>query len=225
MLVCRQPTGSTINICYPSYADPGEQSKLLVLSSASFFDCSYCFDFSYPLSSAQVSLDCATLDHQINRWKASAAAIRNTNHQENFKCELSFKKVRNFRLIPKDCVILNVQYCFTKVCEMGGIFDKNWFTLGTECAQEPFVEGWKRSTFSLRTHVLFCSQHAQSFIQNSPVLRISWACKSNVAHGQIQQTLRDNMTDIMCHNISEEKLFYFSGSIWFTQSLQLHEKL
>ena len=30
-------------------------------------------------------------------------------------------------------MILNVQYrlCFTKVCEMGGIFDKNLFTLGT----------------------------------------------------------------------------------------------
>ena len=39
-----------------------------------------------------------------------------------------------------------------------------------------------------------------------------------------QQTLRDNMTDIMCHNISEEKLLYFSGSIWFTQSLQLRKQ-
>ena len=33
------------------------------------FNCSCCFDFSYPLSSAQVSLDCATLGRQINQWK------------------------------------------------------------------------------------------------------------------------------------------------------------
>ena len=49
------------------------------------FSCSCCFDFSYPLSSAQFSLDCATLDGQINRWKASVAAIRNTNGEENFQ--------------------------------------------------------------------------------------------------------------------------------------------
>ena len=39
------------------------------------------------------------------------------------------------------------------------------------------------------------------------------------------------MTDIMYYNISEEKLFYFSEILWFTQSLQLrnqellHEKI
>ena len=45
------------NYIFPAY--PVDQSKLLVLSSASMFNCSYCFDFSYPLSSLQVSLDCA----------------------------------------------------------------------------------------------------------------------------------------------------------------------
>ena len=40
-----------------------------------------------------------------------------------FKCELSFKKLRNFCFTHKDCVILNVQYrlCLTKVYEMGEI--------------------------------------------------------------------------------------------------------
>ena len=74
---------------YPSYAYTGEQSKL-VLSSSSFFNCSYCFDFSYPMSSAQFSLDCATLDCKINQWKASIAAIRNTNDQENFQMWIEF---------------------------------------------------------------------------------------------------------------------------------------
>ena len=59
--------------------------NLLLFSSASFFKYSYCFDFSYPLSSAQVSLDCGTLDRQINQCKASPAAIRNTNDQESFQ--------------------------------------------------------------------------------------------------------------------------------------------
>ena len=31
------------------------------------------------------ALDCATLDCQINLWKASTAAIRNTNDQANFQ--------------------------------------------------------------------------------------------------------------------------------------------
>ena len=52
-----------------------------------------------------------------------------------FKCELSFKKLRKY-ILPhnKDSVILNVQYrlCFTKACEMGGIFDKNSLFLGTK---------------------------------------------------------------------------------------------
>ena len=54
--------------------------------------------------------------------------------QKIFKCKLSFKKLRNLRLLPKDCVILNAQYrfCFTKVREMGRIFDKNSFALGTK---------------------------------------------------------------------------------------------
>ena len=59
------------------------QSKLLALFSASFFN--NCFYFSYPLSSVQVSLDFSTLGCQINQWKASAAAIRNTNGKENFQ--------------------------------------------------------------------------------------------------------------------------------------------
>ena len=66
---------------HASYAYPAEQSKLLVLSSA----CSRCFDFSYLLSSVQVSLDCATLDRQINQWNPSTAGIRNTNDEENFQ--------------------------------------------------------------------------------------------------------------------------------------------
>ena len=69
----------------PSNAYPGEESKLLICSSGSFFSCLCCFDFSYPLSSAQVSLDCGTLALQINQLKASAAAIRNTNDKENFQ--------------------------------------------------------------------------------------------------------------------------------------------
>ena len=72
-------------IYYPSHAYPGRQIELLALFSASFFSCSCCFDFSYPMSSAQVSLDCATLDHQINQWKASVAEIGNTNDKENFQ--------------------------------------------------------------------------------------------------------------------------------------------
>ena len=71
-------------IYYPSYAYSEEQSKVLVLSSASFFSCSCCFDFSYPLSFVQVSLNCITPGRQINRWKASAAAIRKTNDEESF---------------------------------------------------------------------------------------------------------------------------------------------
>ena len=63
-------------IYYPSYAYPGKQGKLLFFS-ASFFSSFYCFEFSYLLSSSQASLDCATLDGQINQLKASTAAIRN----------------------------------------------------------------------------------------------------------------------------------------------------
>ena len=54
--------------------------------SVSFFDClCCCFFFFYPMSSAKVSLDCITLGCQINQWKASAAAIRNTNDEGNFQ--------------------------------------------------------------------------------------------------------------------------------------------
>ena len=75
-------------IYYPSLAYPGEQSKFLAFSSASFFSSSCCFDFSYPLPSTQVSLDCTTLDCQINQWKASTKAIRNTNDKENFQIRI-----------------------------------------------------------------------------------------------------------------------------------------
>ena len=59
---------------YINLAMPTLESKVnfLFLSSAQFFSCSRYFDFSYLLSSAQVSLDCATLGHQINRWKDSS---------------------------------------------------------------------------------------------------------------------------------------------------------
>ena len=56
-----------------------------------------------------------------------------------------------------------------------------------KCTKKLFVEGWKRSTVSLRTYVLFCSQHAPSFIEKSPVFRISWVWKSSAAWGQIQK--------------------------------------
>ena len=56
------------------------ESKVNNFSSAPLFSCSCCFDFSYPLSPAQVSVDCAILGRQINRWKA-----RNTNDKENFQ--------------------------------------------------------------------------------------------------------------------------------------------
>ena len=63
----------------------GEQSKLLVLSYASVFSCSCCFDLSYPLYSVQVSLDCTTEGRQINQWKVSAAAINPSNFFTNVK--------------------------------------------------------------------------------------------------------------------------------------------
>ena len=126
LILIPKKKGFLSQIC-PSYAYPAEKSKLLVLCSTSFFICSYYFDFSYPLSLANVSLDCASLERQINQWKASNTSIRNTNDLENFQMsfQMSFKKLRNFCLIPKGCVILNVQrrLCFTKVCEMGRIFD------------------------------------------------------------------------------------------------------
>ena len=91
MLVCSHLTRSTRKmwVC-PSYAYPAEQSKSLDLPSTSFFNCLYCFDLSHPLSYAQVSLDCATLDRQITQWKTSAAAIRNTNDLENVQMWIKF---------------------------------------------------------------------------------------------------------------------------------------
>ena len=72
----------------------GEQSKLLVFSSASFFTCSSCFDFSYQLSPARVSLDCATLGHHINLWKLALQQLKTQITKKIFKCELSFKKLQ-----------------------------------------------------------------------------------------------------------------------------------
>ena len=72
---------------------PGEQSKLLVLSSASFFSCLCCFDFSYPLYSAQVSLDFATLCRQTDgRLALQQSETRIT--QKIFKCELNIKTLQ-----------------------------------------------------------------------------------------------------------------------------------
>ena len=48
-------------------------------------DCVVLSFLSYLMSSVQVLLNCATLGCQINGWKASAAAIRNTNDEENFQ--------------------------------------------------------------------------------------------------------------------------------------------
>ena len=74
MLVCRCPTGSTnfflvliheniflVTNILPSNTYPGEQRRLLFLSSASFFSCSCCFDFFYPLSPVENSPGCAIL--------------------------------------------------------------------------------------------------------------------------------------------------------------------
>ena len=96
MLICRHSTGSTrkvwVKIFFLMLIPPPFKKK----SSASFLSCSYCFDFSYPLSSAQVSyplssaqvsLESATL----GRCKANAAGISNTNTKKIFKYEMSFK--------------------------------------------------------------------------------------------------------------------------------------
>ena len=72
-------------IYYPSKITLENKVNFLFFSSASFFKYSYCFDFSYPLCSAQVSLDRATLDRQINQCKASPAAIIHTNDPESFQ--------------------------------------------------------------------------------------------------------------------------------------------
>ena len=156
----------------PSYAYPAEQSKLLVLSSASFFNCWYSFDFSYPLSFTKVSLDCASLECQTNRWKASTAVIRNTDDLEIFASHLKIAWYWLFSIVM-----------FYKVIWNGRNFWLKFFYFRNEikCAQERFVEGRKRSICSLRTRVLLCSQHTHSFIKKSLVLRISWLCKSNVA--------------------------------------------
>ena len=64
---------------------------------------------------------------------------------------------------------------------MGRIFDKNSFALGTKLNELKTFLLRVDSTFSLTSRVLLCSQHAQSFIEKSPILGISWACKSNAA--------------------------------------------
>ena len=51
------------------------------------------------------------------------------------------------------------------------------------------VQGWKRSTVSLKTPVLLCSQHAQSFKEKILVFRKSRVCKSSAGYGQIQEKL------------------------------------
>ena len=80
------------------------------------FKCSYYFDFSYPLSSAQVSLDRATLYRQINRWKASTAAFRNTNDQENVQMWIEFQETSNFSLHTKSLrdIKCSVSFIFYK---------------------------------------------------------------------------------------------------------------
>ena len=80
------------------------------------FKCSYCFDFSYPLSSAQVSLDRAALYRQINRWKASTAAFRNTNDQENVQMWIEFQETSNFSLHTKSLrdIKCSVSFIFYK---------------------------------------------------------------------------------------------------------------
>ena len=57
---------------------PVEQSEFVLLF-VSFFSFLCCFDFSYPLLSVQVSLDCATLGHQINQRKIRQRKISNVN--------------------------------------------------------------------------------------------------------------------------------------------------
>ena len=68
-----------------------------------------------------------------------------------FKWELSIKKLQIYiSESHKDCVILKVQYllCFTKMCEVGKIFDKNSFILGTKIiVLKNSVEGWKKKQF------------------------------------------------------------------------------
>ena len=84
MLICRHPTGSTRKVWVKTFFWCLFPPKQI---SASFLSCSCCFDFSYPLSSAQVSLESATL----GRCKANAAGISNTNTKKIFKYEMSFK--------------------------------------------------------------------------------------------------------------------------------------
>ena len=53
-----------------------------------------CFDLSYSLSSAQVSLDYTKLGLQINQWKARLQELETRMTKNIFKYELSFKKLR-----------------------------------------------------------------------------------------------------------------------------------
>ena len=74
------------------------------------------------------------------------------------------------------------------MCEIGGLFDKNSFILGTKLnvLKNFLLRVEKGSTASLKTPVLICSQHVQSFIEKSPVFLISWVCKTSAACVQIQ---------------------------------------
>ena len=91
-----------------------------------FFSYSCYFDFSYPLSSVQVSLGCAKLGCQQTDGRLALQQIETQMANKIFKYELSFKKLKiHFCFTNKNCVILNVHYClcYTKLCERGGVFD------------------------------------------------------------------------------------------------------
>ena len=71
---------------------------------------------------------------------------------------MSFKKRGKFFLTPKDWMILNVQYrlYFTKVCEMGGIFDKSSLTLRSKLiVLKNFLLMVEREVYFPREHTLF----------------------------------------------------------------------
>ena len=91
--------------------------------------------FSYPLSFAQVSLDCATLGCQINWWRASAAAIRNMNGEKNYQVWIELEETSkiHFRLTQiLSYIKCSVSFMFCKGVWNGRDFDKNSFILGTK---------------------------------------------------------------------------------------------
>ena len=100
MLVCRHPTQSTRNVRVKKIFDAHSwlfsfSHKYIILamltleSKVNFLLSSYlcCFDFSYSLSSAQVSLDFAT------PMEGLRCSIETQMKMKNFKCELSFKNL------------------------------------------------------------------------------------------------------------------------------------